>query len=222
MSLEIENRAFDEFLFTAVPLSEVDLLRRTVPTARDVFDQFLFHATAYAVYEGTWDMFVGASRRFLNITGRRPGVFLPPLIPPDVAEAVADIMSRFPCQQPGVPIIDGHQMTTPDQRRIGDELMLTLGGDHGDGVHAAGTRAYTKMMSARIGDGFVHPVVGGRVWSRILDARIPTPDAGPPLTGLPSIAHAVDEWLAASAVDRSKWERHIIDHAHSHGWTGGL
>ena len=95
--------------------------------------------------------------------------------------------------------------------------MFALGGDHDDGVHAAGTRAYSKMMSARIGDGFVHPVVGSHFWSDVYAAESRHPTMGPHVTVLPTIAAAVERWHASPA-DRPRCERIICDRAHSRGW----
>jgi hypothetical protein len=215
VSLAIEDRVLGHLLFGAVPVTEVDLLLRNVPFVRDVFDEFVYAATQYSIMEGTWDTFVGGGRRYLAVTRHQPSDLVPPLIPPQVAATVADIMSQFRRRQPGEPIIHGHSDTTAAQHHVGEELMLALGGDHGDGVHAAGTRAFSMMMSARIGDGFVHPVIGGRVWSSILATR--DPHGGKHLTVLPSIATAVDKWRTSPA-DRPRWERIIIDYAHSLGW----
>lgn len=227
MSLDVENRVLSQLVSTAIPpaqlpLAQVDPLRRSVPFARDVFDQFIYGATQYSIVEGTWDIFVGESLRYLAMTKHQPCTFVPPLIPPHVAATVADIMSHFRRREPGEPTIDGHQRTTAAQQRVGEELMLALGGDHNDGIHAAGTRAYSKMMSARIGDGFVHPVIGGHVWSDIPAAPRPGARGGPHLSVLPTIAAAVEQWRTSPA-DRPQCERLIIDRAHTRGWrTRGL
>lgn len=217
MSLDIEDGFLDNLLFGAVPVTQVELLRRNVPFARDLFDRFIYRATQYSIVEGTWDTFVGESSRYLTITRTQSSDAVPPLIPPHVAATVADVMSSFPRRQPGEAIIDGHQMTTVTQQRVGEELMLALGGDHGDGIHAAGARAFSMMMSARIADGFVHPVIGGHVWSSILPAERPARHGGPHLTVLPTIAAAVDTWRT-SPTDRPRCERLIIDRAHARGW----
>lgn len=217
MSLDIEDRVLGSLLFGAVSVTEADLLRRNVPFTRDVFDHFIHRATQYSIVEGTWDTFVGESHRYLAITRNQPCDLLPPLIPPHVAATVADIMSRFRRRQPGERVIDGHELTTAAQQRVGEELMFALGGDHGDGVHAAGTRAFSMMMSARIGDGFVHPVIGGRVLSSIMAAEHPDPHGGPHLRVLPTIAAAVETWRT-SPTDRARCERIIIHRAHIRGW----
>ena len=219
VSLYHEDRLLESRLHRAVPLAQVDLLRRSVPFARDVFDQFIYSVTQYSIVEGTWDTFVGESLRYLALTSDEPANSVPPLIPPEIAATVADIMSRFRRRAPGEPVIDGHSMTTVHQQQLGEELMFALGGDHDDGVHAAGTRAYSKMMSARIGDGFVHPVVGGHFWSDIYAAESRHPTMGPHVTVLPTIAAAVERWHASPA-DRPRCERIICDRAHSRGWKG--
>ena len=218
MSLGVEDYRLEILVVGATqPAPHVELLRRNVPFDRDVFDRLIYRATEYCLWDGTWDTFVGSAIGYSAVMRSRPADTVPPLIPPDVAAAVADVMSRFPRRQRGEPIIDGHSNTTPAQEALGRELMFTLGGDHGDGVHAAGTRAYSKMMSARIGDGFVHPVIGGQIWSHILAASNPDPAAGKLVTVLPSVAAAVSTWNTSPS-DRPRCERVIIDHAHTLGW----
>ena len=82
VSLYHEDRLLESRLHRAVPLAQVDLLRRSVPFARDVFDQFIYSVTQYSIVEGTWDTFVGESLRYLAFTSDEPANSVPPLIPP--------------------------------------------------------------------------------------------------------------------------------------------
>ena len=73
------------------------------------------------------------------------------------------------------------------------------------------------MMSARIADSFVHPVIGGWIWSDILVAEHPDSAAGPEVTVLPAIAEAVEIWRN-SPRDRPRCERIILGRARALGW----
>lgn len=216
VSLSFEDAILEQFVFGSMAVTQVDGMRRLVPFRRDAFDHFVYRATRFAVGEGTWDTFVLGSQRYLKIVD---GCLdeVPPLIPPDVAEIVATTLSRFRRRDPGEPVLDGHQETTEFHEFLGEELMFALGGDHGDGVSAAGTRTYSKMMSARIGDGFVHPAVGGHLWSDIPAAPLPGPAGGGHMTVLPQVGALVAQWRTNPA-DRPRCERLILDRAHARGW----
>lgn len=216
MSFDIEDAILEQFVLGSMAATQVDGMRRLVPFRRDAFDRFVYRATQFAIGEGTWDPFVGEAQRYLRILDGCLSE-VPPLIPPDVAGVVSGILSRFRRKVPGEPLLEGHQEATGFHHVLGEELMFALGGDHGDGVSAAGTRTFSKMMSARIGDGFVHPVVGGHLWSDLPAAPPPGPAGGRHMTVLPQVGAFVARWRTTAA-DRPRCERLILDRAHARGW----
>lgn len=181
--VNVEGRVLEGFLYRGLALAEADSMRRMPPVHRDLFDDFLYNATIVSVGEGDWARFPIACIGYLSAIGgdlHRP----PPLIPPDVAATVADILSRFRQGKPKDPLVAGLGRITEPQYQLAQRLFYELGGDLGDGLYAAGLRVYSKMMSARISDGFVHPAVGGHMWSDV--------PAGPP--HLPDSAAMSRSW----------------------------
>ncbi|MCR8897487.1 hypothetical protein NWF34_11065 [Gordonia sp. GONU] len=85
MSLDLEDRILDHLLYGAISVSQVDNMRRTAPFARDVFDRFIFCATQYSIYEGTWDTFAGGGIRYLAALQNEPRDLDPQRVPPGVA-----------------------------------------------------------------------------------------------------------------------------------------
>jgi hypothetical protein len=216
--LGVQDRVLEGFLFRAgVAPWEADSLRRLPPIHRDLFDNFLFSATRVAVGEGDWSTFPHACRRYLAaISGevRRS----PPLIPPAVASAVAEVLSRFRRREPGEEFVAGVAgRVTAHERQLAGQLFYALGGDRGDGVSAAGLRVYSKMMSARISDGFVHPAVGGHIWGDVPAGPPHLASGGPHITVLRTIEALSRQWETSPA-DRVTVERMILDRAHTLGW----
>ncbi|MFI6432897.1 hypothetical protein [Rhodococcus oryzae] len=214
--LDVEGRVLEGFLYGGLTLAEADSVRRTPPVHRDLFDDFLYNATIVAVGEGDWARFPIACRGYLSAIGgdlHRP----PPLMPPDVAASVADILSQFRQRKPGDPLVAGLGRITEHQYQLAHRLFYELGGDLGDGIHVAGLRVYSKMMSARIGDGFVHPAVGGRMWGDVPAGPPHLPDSGRDVTILDTIEALSAAWRTSPA-DRPAIERTIVDHAHTLGW----
>ncbi|ORM38157.1 hypothetical protein BFL43_00990 [Williamsia sp. 1135] len=196
---------------------EADSLRRFPPIHRDLFDNFLFSATRFAVGEGDWSTFPHACRRYLSATSgelQRP----PPLIPPAVADTVAEVLSRFRQRETGEKFVAGIAgRVTAHEQQLAEQLFFALGDDRGDGLSAAGLRVYSKMMSARISDGFVHPAVGAHIWGDVPAGPPHLPSGGPHIRILRTIEALSRQWVTSPA-DRPKIERMIIDRAHTLGW----
>ncbi|MFX1760461.1 hypothetical protein [Rhodococcus sp. As11] len=214
--VNVEGRVLEGFLYRGLALAEADSMRRMPPVHRDLFDDFLYNATIVAVGEGDWARFPIACMGYLSAIGgdlHRP----PPLIPPDVVATVADILSRFRQGKPKDPLVAGLGRITEPQYQLAQRLFYELGGDLGDGLYAAGLRVYSKMMSARISDGFVHPAVGGHMWSDVPAGPPHLPDSGRDVTILDTIAALSKAWRTSPA-DRPAIERSIVDHAHTLGW----
>lgn len=215
--LEVEGRVLERFLSEELTFVEADGVRRFAPVHRDLFDNFLFIATTPAVGEGGWARFPTACTMYLSAVGgdlQCP----PPLIPPEVAAAVAEVLSRFRRTQPGDKLVEGLGRITEHQYQLAEQLFYGLGGDLGDGLSAAGLRVYSKMVSARISDGFVHPAVGGRVWGDVPAGPPHLPDSGRDVTILDTIAALSKTWRT-SRTERPQIERTILDHAHRLGWS---
>ncbi len=213
---DVEGRVLEGFLYGGLTLAEADRMRRMPPVHRDVFDDFLYNATIVAVGEGDWARFPRACTMYLAAVGgdlHRP----PPLIPPDVAATVANIVSQYRQRKPGDPLRPGSGRITEAQYQLAQRLFYELGGDRGDGIYAAAVRVYSKMMSARISDGFVHPAVGGHMWGDVRSRTPRTPDSGRDVTIVHTIAALSETWRTSPA-DRPVIERTIVDHAHTRGW----
>ncbi|AWK75058.1 hypothetical protein CBI38_29415 [Rhodococcus oxybenzonivorans] len=215
--LDVEGRVLEQFLNEGLTFAEADGWRRFAPVHRDLFDNFLFIATTPAVGEGTWARFPTACTMYLSAVGgdlQRP----PPLIPPEVAATVAEVLSQFRRTQPGDKFVEGLGRITEHQYQLAEQLFYGLGGDLGDGLWAAGLRVYSKMMSARISDGFVHPALGGHLWHDVPAGPPHLPDSGRDVTILDTIEALSQTWRT-SRTERPRIERTILDHAHTLGWT---
>ena len=221
--LDVEGRVVESLLHTVDPV-DADAMRRTAPVRRDQFDNFIFEATRWAVGEATPDSFAGACLRFRSAHIRDPASITRPvpLVPPATVDAVADIVTRWQRDEPrgrgGAGAVSGEM--SPGEARLRDELYLTVGGDHGDGVVAAGLRLYSRLWSARIGDGFAHPAVGGRIWSINSAGTIYSdlyPDGGPLIAALENANVLATRWEEQPS-NRPQLDRDVIELAHSLGW----
>lgn len=217
MLLSVEDAVLEGLLFRAgVSPWEADSMRRLPPLHRDVFDNFVFSATRVAVGESEWSNFPRACSRYVAAVGgdvhRRP-----PLIPPDVVETVAQVLSPFQPRQSDEKPAEDLGKPTGKQQELGEQLFYALGGDLGDGWAAAGLRVYSKMLSARISDGFVHPAVGARIWSDVPAGPPHRAESGRLVTILDTIEALYDTWMKSPA-ERPTVERLIIDRAHTFGW----
>ncbi|MBJ8346968.1 hypothetical protein [Antrihabitans sp. YC2-6] len=215
--LDVENRVLTHFLGHGPTPTAADSLRRQPPLHRDLFDNFLYTATTIAVGEGTWAMFPTACANYLSAVDgdlQRP----PPLIPPAIASTVAEILTQFQRAQPGDTTVDGlGSRITHHQHNLALRLFYELGGDRGDGPAAAGLRVHSKTMAARISDGFLHPALGGHMWSDVPAGPPHRPDGGRDITILRTIAALSYAWRTTPA-DRPTIERRILDRAHTLGW----
>lgn len=215
--LDVEDRVLEGFLFrSGVTPWDADSMRRLPPVHRNLFDSFLFRMTRVAVGEGDWSTFPHACRVYLAAVGdalERP----PPLIPPDVAATVAELLSQFRWHKPGEKFVDESSRVTEPQQQLAKRLFYALGGDHGDGFQAAGLRVYSKMISGRISDGFVHPAVGGHIWGDVSAGPPYRANGGPHIRILRTIEALSRQWESSPA-GRPKIERMILDRAHTRGW----
>lgn len=224
--LDVEGRVVESLLHIVDP-ADADAMRRTAPVRRDQFDNFIFEATLWAVGEATPDSFSGACLRFRSAHRRNPASIARPvpLVPPATVEAVADIVTRW--QRGDAHDGDGAGAASgelsPSEARLRDELYLTVGGDHGDGVISAGLRLYSRLWSARIGDGFDHPAVGGRIWSTnpATTYHHLYQTGGPLITALDTVSELATRW-EDQPNNRPQLDRDIIELAHSLGWSQGF
>lgn len=214
--LDVQGRVLEQFLREGLTPLEADGVRRLAPVHRDLFDNFLFLATTPATGEGSWSQFPIACTMYLSTVGgdlQRP----PPLIPPHVTATVAKVLSQFRRTQLGDTFVEGLGRITEHQYQLAAQLFYSLGADLGDGLSAAGLRVYSKMMAARISDGFVHPAVGGHIWSDVPAGPPHRPDSGRDITVLRTIEALSKTWCTAPT-DRPQIERMILDRAHALGW----
>ncbi|WP_143545400.1 MULTISPECIES: hypothetical protein [unclassified Rhodococcus (in: high G+C Gram-positive bacteria)] len=215
---EVEGRILEQFIYDGVSLADANAMRRLPPVHRDLFDNFVFAATAVAVGESDWSRFPIASLGYMSAV-HGDLTLVPPLIPPDAADVVADVLSRFtPFKSGDERVADGSRINE-DQYRLAEELFTRLGGDRGDGARAAGARAHSRMMSARIADGFVHPVIGAHIWSDVPAAPRAHPGSGPEVTVLELVEGLLARWRQFP-VERAGVERDILTEARSIGWSG--
>ncbi|WP_152538086.1 hypothetical protein [Williamsia sp. D3] len=115
--------------------------------------------------EGNWEQFCYAVSSYTTVI-RGPAVRPPELIPPATATAVCDILAQYRTErQPGEPMYTGSHRLTVHNQQLAEQLMATLGGGLDDGIHIAGKRTFSRMISARISDGFIHPALGARLWA---------------------------------------------------------
>ncbi|MDJ0360644.1 hypothetical protein [Rhodococcus sp. H29-C3] len=215
---EVEGRVLEQFIYDGVSLADANAMRRLPPVHRDLFDNFVFAATAVAVGESDWSRFPIACLGYVSAV-HGDLTLVPPLIPPDTADVVADVLSRFtPFESGDERVADGSRINE-GQYRLAEELFTRLGGDGGDGARAAGARAHSRMMSARIADGFVHPVIGSHIWSDVPAAPRAHPGSGPEVTVLELVQQLLARWRLFPA-ERAGVERDILAEARSIGWSG--
>ncbi|MDV7133069.1 hypothetical protein [Williamsia muralis] len=213
---EIEGKVLEWFRRSGGH-ADVETLRRCVPIRRDQFDNFIFEATLWAMDEGAADSFSFACSRFKAAYRSDPNALGSPvpLVTPAVTERVGSIVSRWQLGRQVAGAID----LPVEEARLRDELYLNLGGDLGDGLAAAGRRLCSRMWSARIGGGFVHPVVGGHIWNSNTgsyggdDAE----GGGPLIDAIYAVGEMTGRWQSEPD-SRPVIDREIIDLAHTLGW----
>lgn len=197
---------------------EADSLRRLTPTHRDAFDSLLFTTTRVAFDEGDWEQFCYAVSSYATVI-RGPDVRPPELIPPATAAVVAHIMAQYRTErQPNEPMYNGSHRLTLHNHHLAEQLMATLGGGLDDGVHVAGKRTFSRMISARISDGFIHPALGARLWAEYPSGQNHPIAGGRHITVMRTIGALYNAW-ASSPAERPKIERMILDRAHTRGWS---
>jgi hypothetical protein len=214
--LEVEGSVLESFRRSG-GLADAEALRRCVPIRRDQFDNFIFEATLWAMDEGAANSFSYACSRFQAAYRSDPTALgnPVPLIPPAVTEHVGRIVSRWQLGRQVRGAID-----LPDEEaRLRDELYLSLGGDLGDGLAAAGRRLCSRMWSARIGDGFVHPVVGGHIWNGHAGSYggDDVDGGGPLVDAIYAVGGMWGRWQREPE-NRPVIDREIINLAHTLGW----
>ena len=214
--LEVEGRVLDRLSQLADP-TDAEAMRRYAPIRRDRFDNFIFEATRWAMDDGAPDSFSLACNSYQAAYRSDPAAIggPVPLVPPAVTEQVGSIVSRWRLGEQ----VAGEWALPDDEAQLRDELYLSLGGDLGDGLAAAGCRLCSRMWSARIGDGFVHPAIGGHIWNgNGATDRSDLADAGDPLiAGLDAVGDMTARWQAEPE-NRSLLDREIVDLAHTLGW----
>ena len=197
---------------------EADSLRRLTPTHRDAFDSLLFTTTRVAFDEGDWEQFCYAVSSYMTVIGG-PDVRPPELIPPATATAVADILAQYRSQcQPGEPLYNGSHRLTVHNQQLAEQLMATLGDGFDDGIHIAGKRTFSRMISARISDGFIHPALGAHLWAEYPTGRSHPITGGRHISVMRTMGALSQAW-ASNPTERPKIERMILDRAHTRGWT---
>lgn len=217
---EVEAKVVTMLSYQLAP-DAAESLRRHTPTRRDSFDSFIFEATQWARDDGAANSFSFACEHLK--AARHDGMADPrgsvPLVPLTVSEQVNHTVSRWR----RVPQVPGAIDLAEEEAQHRDELYLSLGGDRGDGLAAAGRRLCSRMWSARIADGFVHPAVGAYLWNdnsgSYGDGHA---DVGGPL--IAAVHAAGDMWGRwwREPQHRSAVEREITGCAHTLGWSSEL
>lgn len=194
-----------------------ETMRRYVPIRRNQFDNFIYEATRWAVDDGAPDSFSWACKHLRAVHRLDPTVAgdSVPLVPPTVSEHIDRIVSLWRPSQQAAGVLD----LPHEEARLRDELYLSLGDDRGDGLAAAGRRLCSRMWSARIGDGFVHPAVGAYLWNdnngsnggEVADV------GGPLIAAIYAVGDMARRWQSEPE-NRPVIDREIVDLAHSLGW----
>lgn len=218
MIAERELRLLERAILSGdVAPADADSMRRLVPIDRDICDGILLRLTAFPLNEGTWDVFTGSFAPYAELMQSRDWR-PPPLIPLHVVDTLTDAGRRFRRRQSGEPVITGHSTTSAHQRDLAEGIVRELGGHNGDAsLPEAGLRIYSKLISARIRDGWVHPAIGAQAWS---DGGVHAQSAmkGDRLIeAIHSAGGLYQHWLDDHA-KRPALESQIIDLAHSVGW----
>lgn len=103
---EVEGRTLEQFVYDGVSLAAADSMRRLPPFHRDLFDDFVFTASAVAVGESDWARFPIACMGYLSAVHGDLTV-VPPLIPPDTA---AVVRGCFPDSHDSDPVTHASRM----------------------------------------------------------------------------------------------------------------
>ena len=214
--LDVEGKVLARFSDLVAP-ADAEALRRRTPIRRNRFDNFIFEATRWAVDEGAANSFSFACEHFKAAHQEdSAAVGEPvPLVPPTVTEHVDRIVSRW---RPGQRVPGAIDL--PDEEvQLRDELYVSLGGDLGDGPTAAGSRLCSRMWSARIADGFVHPAIGGYIWNSNSGSfgGDDTEAGGPLIAAIYVVGDMTGRWQAKPE-NRPDIDREITDLAHTMGW----
>jgi hypothetical protein len=150
---------------------------------------------------------------------RGPEVLPPELIPPSTATVVADILAQYRTErQPGEPMYNGSRRLSVHNQQLAEQLMAALGGGLDDGIHIAGKRTFSRMISARISDGFIHPALGARLWAEYPSGQSHPITGGRHVTVMRTMGALSEAW-ASSPAERPKIERMILARAHTRGWA---
>lgn len=220
--LDVEGRVVERLLYI-VDAVDADSMRRSAPVRRDQFDNFIFEATRWAVGEALPESFSGACSRFRAVHRLDPASIVRPvpLVPPPTVDTVGNIVATW--RRDGLGDRAGADPLSGDlsagETELRDELYLRVGGDRGDGPVAAGLRLFSRLWAARIGDGFVHPAVGARIWavnSAAVYADI-YPSGGPLIAALDTANALATRW-EEEPDNRPLIDREIVELAHSLGW----
>lgn len=196
---------------------DAEALRRRTPIRRNRFDNFIYEATRWAVDDGAADSFSFACKHF-NAAHQEDAAAVGepvPLVPPTVTEHVNRIVSRW---RPGQPVPGAIDLPA-EEAQLRDELYLGLGGDLGDGLAAAGSRLCSRMWSARIADGFVHPAIGGLIWNGNAGSNggDDVDGGGPLIAAIYAVGGMWGRWQREPE-NRLDIDREITDLAHTLGW----
>ncbi|MDL9948980.1 hypothetical protein QSJ19_26050 [Gordonia sp. ABSL11-1] len=173
---------------------EADAMRRVVPVDRDVFDDIALRLTVAPLDEGTWETASGPFLeygRYLRTDAWRQ----PPLVPPEVTGAVFAAATGYRQWRPGEPRLEGHGSTAVHQVEVLTNLIQKLAGSAYNDLHQAARRVYSQVMASRIRDGFVHPVIGARVWA-LIDA--PPPHASEDERAIQTVAELSRTWTTTT------------------------
>lgn len=205
------------FLHRAVLAGEftmdaADSFRRFTPASRELFDEFLDRLIAYPVGDGTWDM---VSSYFVSYSHRLfPPAQPPALIPDRVVHVLKSFAQQYRGRRAGEFVIDGHSLTVGHQCHVLERLVFQLGGC--DELLRAGLNLHSKLASARIRDGFVHPGIGVQTWAEVASF---TPDSweGPEIEAIHEAAKLAERWVEDSQ-RRDQWELAIQSLALTVSW----
>lgn len=194
-----------------------DEIRRPVPTARALFDDFMYRLSAHPIGDGTWDMVSGLLPRYgklisTSATARPPGV------PEPIIERVIGSSRRFPSQASQDSTLHGHGDTDDEQAKILTDLVVTLG----DANHLpdAGFNIYVATSASRIRDGHVDPWVGARTWGTILGLCEPERSDGA-LKATREVRAIASAWESNPGVRRSSDAATIRRLASENSWSVG-
>ncbi len=126
--------------------AEAAAMGRLAPIDRDICDGILYGLTGFSADRAHLDMFTGTFGEFVRLMQSsmwRP----PPMMAPHVVDALVLAGSRFRRREPGEPVVDGH-MTAAHQRDLAEELVYSLDGGSCGSLRDAGSRLYSKLVSA--------------------------------------------------------------------------